>query len=337
MLRTEIDPVIRDFLMAQSLVSDDGFEAEPLTGGVASDIWLVRDDARCFVVKKALAQLRVRQAWHAPVSRNASEVAWMIEAGRVVPGAVPSVLAHDTHAGTFAMDYLDPTTHPVWKAELMGGRVDPDFAARLGATIGRIHAATAGQAHIAAAFDHDATFHALRLEPYLEATARVHTDLAAPLAALVRQVAETKHALVHGDVSPKNILVGPDGPVVLDAECAWYGDPSFDLAFCLNHLLLKAVHLPAHASALLAAFETMTRAYLAEVNWEPPAEIEARTAALLPALTLARVDGKSPVEYLTDDAVQQRVRDATRPHIAAPATTLGAVKTHWETKVINDG
>ena len=140
----------------------------------------------------------------------------------------------------------------------------------------------------------------IRLEPYLEATAETSSrSRQGADGAVARNTGNQAIALVHGDVSPKNILAGPDGPVFLDAECAWYGDPAFDLAFCLNHLLLKCLRRPAHAAACLAAFDRASvDAYLAGVAWEPRATLEARAARLLPALLLARVDGKSPVEYV---------------------------------------
>ena len=107
---------------------------------------------------------------------------------------------------------------------------------------------------------------------------------------------------MHGDVSPKNILVGPKGPVLLDAECAWYGDPAFDIAFCLNHLLLKRLPRPERARELRVAFLAFVDAYFGAVSFEPRDGLEARAAQLLPALFLARVDGKSPVEYLTQES-----------------------------------
>src|SRR5262245_40772678 len=108
-------------------------ELTPLTGGVASDIWLVRSGAQEFVVKRALEKLRVAADWHAPVSRNAGEVAWFKRAGAAVPDAVPAILAHDLEQGFFAMSFLPPATHPVWKRELHAGRADPAFAAKVGA------------------------------------------------------------------------------------------------------------------------------------------------------------------------------------------------------------
>ena len=77
-------------------------------------------------------------------------------------------------------------------------------------------------------------FQAIRLEPYLEATAKRHPDLQEPLVALRRRTADAALTMIHGDVSPKNILLGPDGPVFLDAECACIGDPAFDLALMIS-------------------------------------------------------------------------------------------------------
>jgi aminoglycoside phosphotransferase (APT) family kinase protein len=324
-----LDPAIRDFLRDSKLVHGDAFKAEPLTGGVASDIWRITDGDTDFVVKRALPRLRVAQVWEAPVSRNASEVEWMLEAGRIVPDAVPRVLAHDAARGAFAMSFLDPASHPVWKAELMTGRIDVDFAGAVGALIATIHAGTAGRADVATRFANDATFHALRLEPYLEATARRHEDLAERLFALSRGVLAKKTALVHGDVSPKNTLAGPRGPVLLDAECAWYGDPCFDLAFCLNHLLLKCVWAPVDRARYVASFGALVGRYLERVDWEPAAGLEARTAALLPALLLARIDGKSPVEYITDEGDKALVRDFARRHVASPPPGLVDLAHAW--------
>jgi len=326
----EPGPVIRAFIARSGLIAP-GVEPRftPLTGGVASDIWKVDAGGQVFAVKKALAKLRVARDWSAPVSRNASEVDWLLTAAAVVPGAVPAILAHDAEIGAFAMSYLNPHDYPVWKDILRDGCADPEFAAAVGRIVAAIHAETAGKATIAARFANDSAFHAIRLEPYLEATAQAHPDLADALMRLSRETLATKRALVHGDVSPKNTLVGPRGPVLLDAECAWYGDPAFDLAFCLNHLLLKAVWTPRARAGFDACFRALLAAYLTGVNWEERAVLEARAARLLPALFLARVDGKSPVEYITADAERDRVRRVARPLVAAPPARLAEIARRW--------
>jgi Ser/Thr protein kinase RdoA (MazF antagonist) len=132
------------------------------------------------------------------------------------------------------------------------------------------------------------------------------------------QTQSHKCSLVHGDVSPKNILVDPAGrPVLLDAECAWWGDPAFDLAFCLNHLLLKCLWTPSAREGFGRCFDALAAAYLARVDWEEPAALESRAAALLPGLLLARVDGKSPVEYLGAEAQRETVRRCARQLLLA--------------------
>ena len=221
-----------------------------------------RQSGRTLCVKRALAQLKVAAEWKAPVSRNAFEWAWIRFASDILPDAVPQPLAHDEAAGLFAMGFLDPTDHPVWKQQLLAGHVDTATAAAVGRALGRPARSQRHRTDLAAAFDTGESFHALRLEPYLVATGRRHPDLAPALADLVQRTAGRHTALVHGDVSPKNILVGPKGPVLLDAECAWYGDPAFDIAFCLNHLLLKRLPRPDRARELHVAFMALRRRLL---------------------------------------------------------------------------
>jgi 5-methylthioribose kinase len=296
-----------------------------LSGGVSCDVWRVTTRKGDVVVKRALPKLRVAAEWRAPVERTAAEVAWIKLVAKLNPAWVPQVLGHDKSRHLFVMAYLAPENHPVWKAELAAGRGTAEFAATVGAALARIHAATAGSGAVARAFAHDAQFHALRLEPYLLFTAAKHPELAGKITALADGVARARIALMQGDVSPKNILVGPDGPVFLDAETACYGDPAFDLAFCLNHLLLKQVWHPEHRDLYAASFTALRDAYLKGVDWEEPQELDARTAALLPALLLARVDGKSPAEYLTREADQTFVRENARAMLKRDGLSLQEV------------
>jgi aminoglycoside phosphotransferase (APT) family kinase protein len=302
----------------------------PLTGGVSSDISLVESGDRRFCVKRALPRLKVAAVWEAPVERNAAEAAYMRAVARWLPHVVPRVLGEDAKAGWFAMDYLAPEDHLLWKTQLLAGIVDVDFAAAVGRDIAIIHARSAADPNIPAAFANDDTFEAIRIEPYLRATGRAHPELAARFDALVQTTLTTKRALVHGDISPKNILQGPAGPVFLDAECAWFGDPAFDLAFCLNHLLLKGAREGADRTRCIAAFSALASAYLAGVDWENATGIEARAAALLPALFLARIDGKSPVEYLTRESERVAVRRCAEPLVADPPLCLRDVADAWE-------
>ena len=300
-----------------------------LLGGVSSDIYRVELPSRVICVKRALRRLKVAADWEAPVVRSRYEVEWMRVAGAIRPGGVPEILGEDRETGTFAMAYLAADTHPLWKSQLRDGTIEVDFASAVGDVLGRIHRGTAGRAEIAARFPTDDIFFAIRLEPYLVATARAHPDLSLRLHALVETTRSTKRVLVHGDFSPKNLLAGPAGPVILDAECAWYGDPAFDLAFVLNHLLLKGAWRPQWRARYVASFEALIGAYFPHVDWEPPIALAARTAALLPALMLARIDGKSPVEYLTDETIKDSIRSFARALLVTPAGNPKEIAARW--------
>ena len=317
------------------LSADEHPLGEPLAGGVSSDIWRIDLPSGPICVKRALDRLKVEADWRVPTERNLYEMRWFQCVSDVEPAAVPKILGHDDDAGAFAMAFLPPEKFHVWKDELRNGRVEPQFAGKVGERLGSIHAATAGDSEVREAFRTDDLFYAIRLEPYLEATARAHSDLAPVLSELIKVTAENRLALVHGDVSPKNILTGPEGPVFIDAECAWYGDPAFDVAFCLNHLLLKCLWVPHVAERLIASFRGLGDAYLDKVDWEPPELIEARIARLLPGLMLARIDGKSPVEYLTEDRQKDFVRRFARGKLVEPINILSTFAGAWQQELLH--
>jgi Ser/Thr protein kinase RdoA (MazF antagonist) len=299
----------------------------PLTGGVSSDIVrIMMGDGRQFCAKRALAKLKVASDWQAPVERNRYEIAWLRRASALVPGAAPQVIGEDAARGIALLEYLPAEDYTLWKSDLLAGHADPKVPVAVARALGRIHAGTLNDAAVAAEFPTDHLIDALRFDPYLRHTASVHPDLAAAILDVLATTAGTKLALVHGDVSPKNILVSKaDGhPVLLDAECAWYGDPAFDAAFCLNHLLLKSVHLPALAAELRAEARAFAAEWLSHFPAGLVAGLDKRTSRLLPCLMLARIDGKSPVEYLDADA-RIRVRELARRLIASPSDRIEAV------------
>jgi 5-methylthioribose kinase len=309
------------------------YRVEKLGGGVSCDVLAVEAGGRAFCVKRALARLRVAADWRAPVERAEAEVAWFRLIAGIDPKLVPQVLAEDRARHVFAMSYLPPETHPLWKARLAVGDADPNFAAQVGAALARIHAATAGRGDIAAQFANHEQFFALRLEPYLLFTATRHEDVGPHIRELAQSIAASRIALMHGDVSPKNILCGPQGPVFLDAETACIGDPAFDLAFCLNHLLLKCVWHPEHSGAYLECFPRLKNAYLSRVDWEPRSDMERRTASLLPALLLARIDGKSPVEYLTTERDKDFVRSTAKELLRKDSASLDILAAIWSARL----
>jgi aminoglycoside phosphotransferase (APT) family kinase protein len=302
---------------------------QALRGGVSSNILRVQLAGRpdC-CVKQALPRLKVDKEWAAPTDRVFAEIDWLELASRVIPHGVPRVRGVDRGLGAFVMDYLPEDLHRNWKTELLAGRIDMPTAAAVAEMLGLLHAHSAGNDAVASRFRTDANFFALRLDPYLLEAARQHPDLDRPLLALVETTRGHRLALVHGDVSPKNILLAASGPVLLDAECAWYGDPAFDLAFLLNHILLKSAHRPLQSAEWARVFSTIVDGHRQHVSWEAAEAFDRRVAALLPGLMLARIDGKSPVEYLLPP-VRARIRQAARGLIQQAPQTTDALLQRW--------
>jgi 5-methylthioribose kinase len=327
---TDAEQAIRAALADMGFVrAGDDYALTPLGGGVSCDVFLAALPSRRVVVKRALPKLRVAADWRAPPERSKAEVAWIRLVAGINPAWVPDVLGEDHKRHVFAMAYLPPETYPLWKAKLAEGHIDIGFAASVGAALVRIHAATAARNDIAAAFDNRAQFHALRIESYLLHTAERNPDVASTIRRIANGVECSHIALMQGDISPKNILCGPEGPVFLDAETACYGDPAFDLAFCLNHLLLKGAWHPQFADALSGAFVALKDAYLSGIAWEDARELDRRAAALLAGLLLARIDGKSPVEYLTGESVKAFVRAQAKSFLIGPVPALPDIIARW--------
>ncbi|WP_447763209.1 phosphotransferase family protein [Sphingopyxis panaciterrae] len=319
-----VDADIIEGLRGAGLAGEGNIVLEPLTGGVSCDVWKVETPSGPIVVKRPLPQLRVAAEWLAPVERGTSEVRWLRRARGIDARVAPDVLA-ELPGHAFAMRFLPGC--PVWKDELMAGRVDPAFAAEVGRRIVAVHAATADSERDRADFPNDEMFRALRVDPFLLYVAEHDAELASALRTLAAELSARKIALVHGDVSPKNILVSADGPVFLDAECAVYGDPAFDLAFCTTHLLLKAVW--SGDARLTEAAAALAAAYRGGIDWEAADGLMLRAGALTAALLLARVEGKSPAPYLTAPDHKRIVREQARALIAR-ASPLDELVANWK-------
>lgn len=326
----------KDLIVALHLGKKEDIRSiRPLTGGVSSDIGVVDLGTRKICVKFALPQLKVSEQWYAKVERNQAEYQWLKFVSRIAPDSTPRLLGSSIDANGFAMEFIDGPDVYLWKNALLEGWPVRGEAPAVGRVLGKIHQASTLYLDLDTEFQNQTDFHALRLDPYLIFTAKRHPGLNSILNDRVACLETHQKVLVHGDVSPKNILFRKGVPLFLDAECATIGDPCFDIAFCLNHLVLKAVYLSENRSSLLMAVEKFWQAYQPFISWEKENALEKRVAGLLPALMLARVDGKSPVEYLSA-AHQDRVRKIAIELLQAPVATLAETLYHIQHHLENE-
>jgi len=317
-----------ELLRQDGVVKSPAATLTPLTGGVSSEIYRVDDGGETFVVKRALAKLKVREDWFADVGRNRFERAFMEYVGRFAPEAVPALRQCSEEHGYFAMEYLAPE-FANWKQLLLAGCCQQEHAALAARLLGAIHRHSFGDQQAAQLFDTTENFHKLRVDSYLLTTAGRHPKLRALIEAEAERLEATRECLVHGDFSPKNILIQGDRMVLLDCEVAWFGDPAFDTAFGLNHLFLKALHCAPHAPQLEQMISVFWNGYIAArgPGFDASA-MEERTTRLLLMLMLARVDGKSPVEYLCA-AHQQIVRDFVTNQLPRGQFQLAPITQAW--------
>jgi aminoglycoside phosphotransferase (APT) family kinase protein len=319
------DALLR-LLRSDGVVHSTHAKLTPLPGGVSSEIYRVDDGEDTFVIKRALARLNVRDEWTADISRNAYERHYLEYVGRFLPRSVPALREAGPSRDYFVMEYFGPE-YRNWKELLLHRSFEPDHAAAAALILGQIHRLSCGDPDAVALFAGHSCFDQLRLEPYLLTTGRRHPKLEDLFRAEAQRLAATTECLVHGDFSPKNILIGSDRIVILDCEAAWYGDPAFDVCFMLTHLFLKAlVHSDAPGSRQLI------RTFWREYTRVAGRTLGDRVPRLLLMLLLARMDGKSPVEYLTEPQ-RAFVRRFVCAHLPHPTVSLSMLTDAWFSEI----
>lgn len=305
---------VRDYLVDHGRIADDEPVAvECLAGGVSNLVLKISPRTTApFVLKQSRAQLRTKADWFSRVERIFREA----EAQRALspllsPRAVPRVLFEDRENFCFAMSAIRPD-HAVWKLQLLSHIVDPMVFELAGGTLGDIHAKSAGHPELLADPQDTVVFFELRVDPFYRRIADVHPSISSAVARLIEEMEAHSICLVHADFSPKNLLVHPDGLSLVDYETVHYGDPAFDLGFFFSHLWLKAVALPSMRTQLIDGIEQAWKSYQTQLNATPNGisllELSRRAVPHLAACLLSRVDGKSPVDYLTQTAHQEFVR-----------------------------
>ncbi len=286
------------------ITKDEPAEVEILTGGVSNVVLAITTAEKKLVLKQALAELKVAEKWEADQRRAIVEANAIALFHKLSPDQVPNLVFLDPERFVLILDRV-PVGSTVWKSDLLAGVINPDVAGVLGKTLAQWHNFGETDKEARLQFMEDSLFEQLRIDPFYRFVAAKNVQLKPEIDKLIDELEGDKTTIVHGDFSPKNIMVGMDEQVyILDFEVTHVGNPVFDLAFLLAHLLCKLFRTneALEEKLLIASAERFVSAYVGvrEISQSLPLH-----TALI---ALARVEGKSPVNYLDEGKQNQLVK-----------------------------
>jgi aminoglycoside phosphotransferase (APT) family kinase protein len=297
-----------------------------LAGGVSNRTVLVeRANGEAWVLKQALAKLRVKVDWFSPperVHREAAGLRWLAQLAP--PGTITPLVFEDFDHHLIAMQAV-PQPHQNWKTMLLAGDLHLDHVEQFASLLGTIHKESHTRlTELKPVFGDRGYFESLRLEPYYGYTAAQVPEATTFLTDLIAETRSHADTLVHGDYSPKNVLVHDEKLILLDHEVIHIGDPGFDLGFSMTHLLSKAHHLPGLRGEFADAVERYWQRYwniVRDGDWA--ANLEPRAARHTLGCMLARVRGRSPLEYLDKDERDRQAAAIVALMRDPPETVVG--------------
>ncbi len=294
---------LESYLRAKRYANEnEPIQIQQLAGGVSNRTMLVQfADGRAWVLKQALAKLRVAVDWFSDPARIRREAQGLRVLAELAPaGTITPLVFEDREHYLLAMQAV-PQPHENWKSLLLAGQVEQSLVEQFGRLLATIHLRASEERNsLAVEFADRSFFESLRLEPYYAYTASQVPEAAAFLKQVIADTRRRENTLVHGDYSPKNVLIHAGQVVLLDHEVIHWGEPAFDLGFSLTHFLSKAHHLPANRNAFILAAQNYWNVYcetLGHTNWT--SDLESRAVRHTLACLLARVAGRSPLEYLS--------------------------------------
>lgn len=271
-------------------------EVTSLPGGVSNRVFLATTTSSRVVIKQSVERLMVKEEWLAPRERVLAEAAAMSLYHSIAPDHSPALVALDPDNFTLVMTAA-PSPWSDWKQRLLSGVVEPSLGTKLGAILGESVLATS-DVTLPPLLDDVQRFQDLRIAPYFETTAERQPSVSASILDVAAEIKRRRTALVHGDFSPKNFLTDGGDIWITDFEVAHRGDPAFDVAFLTSHLVLKSIAAPRRSRQFLDCLNAFLDSYYETTGLDSRDDHMPRITG---ALMLARVHGRSPVDYLSTE------------------------------------
>ncbi len=317
--------VLTEYLVTHGVAGEpSSVVIEPMPGGVSNTVLKIECDRGRFVLKQALGKLKVSSEWIADVERANVEKKALKFLPRLVPEITPALVHEDERHCLFIMECA-PEGSVTWKSMLLDRRGDPAVARKVGAVLARIHQGSQALPEARELFGDKKFFHQLRIAPFFEFLAEKHPSLKKAIDAHIAASLARERSLVLGDYSPKKILVHDAHIIAIDFEVIHYGDPSFDLGFLSTHLFLKSVRDPEGGDVYFELLREVMATYFSAIRFADRKELEMQSVQQLAWILLARVDGKSPAEYVTEVPQKQFIRRAHQEILGSGIKTFEEV------------
>lgn len=302
--------ILEDYLLEKNVINKElDYKIDYCKGGVSCVAALVEYDDVTLLVKQGREKLAVKEDWRSDPKRMAVEAKANGFYHECIPSAAYEVLSYDPE-NCIMVRHAAPADCRMWKEDLLDGIFDFEIAKKTMEALAIVHNKSFNNEEVKKEYSDYSVFYELRISPYFEFLATKHPELADVINKIIPEIYDKHEVLVHADYSPKNILVNKDRSIcILDYEIAHYGNPAFDIAFFTNHIVLKSAHMRKYNGALLNMLEVMVDTYFNIIDFKDRSELEAQCIPLLGVLMMARIDGKSPVEYIKSDITKDLVRD----------------------------
>ena len=280
-----------------------------LEGGVSSEVYKVVTKKKVFCIKRSLRKLLVKKEWIVDQNRLYYEFLWLKHCKKILIENIPETFEYNDEKKYVVMEYFDDKKFKTLKELYFQKKISFNAIKSISRNLFDIHLLSSNEKTKKIFKKNNTNFYDLRLDPYFNEVARVYPNLKKIVEKINRDYKYFSSTLVHGDFSPKNILINNNKIIYLDAECCNYGDPVFDLVFFSNHLIIKSIYFKSEKSKFLKAYKLFYDQYLNSLSKIDKKNYLVRIFNMTPIMLLARVDGKSPVEYIISDKLKNVIRE----------------------------
>ena len=279
-----------------------------LEGGVSSDVYKVQTNSKTYCIKRSLPKLRVLKEWFADTKRLRYEYLWLKHCKKIIPNSIPNIYQFSAKQDFLILEYLNEKNYTTLKSKLLNKDIDINVINKISKNLSKIHNESTGKFVKKKFINNSKNFYDLRLDAYFNEVGRVYPHLKKIIKNIIKNYEKYSSTLVHGDFSPKNILIFNKNIKYIDAETCNFGDPAFDVVYFCNHLLLKSIHIPDKKNKFIKSYENFFNTYLKSIKFSQRKNFIDRCIAMVPIMLLARIDGKSPVEYITKKNIKNKIR-----------------------------